>query len=62
MKGEHIQKLLDFTFLNFATVVCQGDLIAVACKGNYRRKPKPMVKKNYLYKEICSSENMFFYS
>lgn len=48
MKGEHIQKLLDFTFLNFASVACQGDLIAVACKGNYRRKPKPMVKKKLL--------------
>lgn len=48
MKGENIQKLLDFTFLKFASVAFQGDLIALACEGNYRKNPKTMVKKNYV--------------
>lgn len=52
MKGENIQKLLDFTFLKFTSVAFQGDLIAIACEGNYRRKPKTMAKKKKNYIEI----------
>lgn len=60
MKGENIQKLLDFTFLKFTSVAFQGDLIAIACEGNYRRKPKTMAKKKKkLHRD--SSENYFFF-
>lgn len=52
MKGENIQKLLDFTFLKFTSVAFQGDLIAIACEGNYRRKPKTMAKKKYVNRFI----------
>lgn len=45
MKGEDIQKLLDFTFLKFASVAFQGDLIARACEGNYRKKRRQWLKK-----------------
>ena len=46
-----IQKLLDFTFLKFTSVACQGDLTAIACEGNGRRKLKTMAK-NYLRRDL----------
>lgn len=36
MKGENIQKLLDFIFLKFTSAPHQGDLRAIACEGNDR--------------------------
>lgn len=36
MKGENIQKLLDFIFIKFTSDPHQGDLRAVACEGNDR--------------------------
>ena len=36
MKGENIQKLLDFIFLKFTSALHQGDLRAIAWEGNDR--------------------------
>ena len=55
MKGENIQKLLDFIFLKFTSALHQGDLRAIAWEGNDRWKLKAMTKHH-----LCKENNLFF--
>ena len=56
MKGENIQKLLDFIFIKFTSDPHQGDLRAVACEGNDRWKLKTMTKHH-----LCKENNLCFF-
>lgn len=55
MKGENIQTLLDFTFLKFTSVACQGNLVTIAYEGNDRIKHKIMQSITYVKTFACFS-------